>query len=467
VTALESIWYVFAAIICLLALSNWRAALFAGVLIDVLRDPVRKLVPGEPVLITVSGAAVWIGIIFVALFSNASASHALTRAYPKLRKAMHLVVLAILPAAAVSIFSYSSGWKLAAIGIVSYMGPAFGVLAGFCFLRKERDLTNLMKLYVFANSLMLVSVMFEYLDVDIPALGGISYDWIRYNGNQTVSLMCGWYRSPDIMGLHAAHVIMFSLLLAATSKTETQFGWLGLAMWAGLCVLLSGRRKMIGIPMVFLATFLFIGWNLGLRRMHRIAAFAVTGCLLGGFFAVIFWSTDQSDEYTDYASTLFTQGFQRSNEVILGSTLGTLQQVGILGAGLGCATQGRYHIADASEGPRTWQEDGVSRLFLEFGVPGVILLSVAIVLLLKSLWKAIRTTVPDSTGQMLHIGLAGVVAGDAASFAISHQQFSGDPVNAIWVTLMVGMLFKMPLLQRSVKPSVSTQRRQSSAFVNR
>ncbi len=148
-----------------------------------------------------------------------------------------------------------------------------------------------------------------------------------------------------------------ALLLAAISKSESQFGWLIPAMWAGLCVLLSGRRKMMGIPMVFLGTFLMIGWYLGLRRMHRLVAFSVSGILIAGFFAVLFWSTDQSDEYTDYASTLFTQGLERSNEMIVGSTIGTLQQAGVLGAGLGSGTQGRHYVAEASEGPRTWQED--------------------------------------------------------------------------------------------------------------
>jgi hypothetical protein len=467
VNELEVTWYLLAAGVCLLAVSDWRKALYAGVLVDVLRDPVRKLVPLEPVLITLSGAAVWAVIVLVAVLSNSSSAAVMTKTYPKLRTAFHLLILAILPAAALSLISYSGGWKLAAIGLVSYMGPAIGVLAGFCFLRKERDLTSLMKFYIFVNSVMLVSVVFEYLNLEIPALGGISYDWIRYHENRTVSLMCGWYRSPDIMGLHAAHVIMFALLLAAVSKSESQFGWLLPAMWAGLSLLLSGRRKMIGIPLVFLAAFLLIGWYLGLRRMHRLLAFSVTGLLLGGFFAILFWSTDQSDDYTDYASTLFTQGLERGSDVIFGSTLGTLQESGILGAGLGSGTQGRYHFAEASEGPRTWQEDGVSRLFLEFGVPGVLLLCAALIMLARSVVKAIRMTVPESSGQMLHLGLAGIVAGDAASFAISHQQFSGDPVNAIWVTLMVGMLFKMPLLQRTPKTALTLPGLQPAVLVNR
>ncbi len=45
----------------------------------------------------------------------------------------------------------------------------------------------------------------------------------------------------------------------------------------------------------------------------------------------------------------------------------------------------------------------VSRLFLEFGVPGVLLLMIALLLLGQSLIKAIRMTVPESSAQMLHL----------------------------------------------------------------
>ncbi|MFV0444368.1 MAG: hypothetical protein ACK5Q5_12430, partial [Planctomycetaceae bacterium] len=40
--------------------------------------------------------------------------------------------------------------------------------------------------------------------------------------------------------------------------------------------------------------------------------------------------------------------------------------------------------------------------------------------------------------------LMSVVAGDAASFVISHQQFSGDPVSGMLVMIMVGIVLGAP-----------------------
>ena len=175
--------------------------------------------------------------------------------------------------------------------------------------------------------------------------------------------------------------------------------------------------------------------------------------LLGAGIAVMAWSPDESSEYTDFASSIFTEGLERSNSLIVEGTLVTLRQSGILGAGLGVATQGRHYAGVETTGEaRGWQEDGVSRLFVEFGVPGVLFLLASVVLLLRSLLLALRSTSRKSNEVILQFGLVAIVAGDAASFAISHQQFSGDPISALIVTLLLGMILRVPLLASLRKP---------------
>lgn len=455
-TALELIWYCIAIAGCVFALADWRKAIYVGIVIDALRDPVRKLIPDEPVLITLSGVGIWLVIVVMVLVSRRDQLKVLYANYPKLRAAVHLLLIALVPAAAISTISYSRGWLMAAIGGASYVIPMMGVLAGFAALRTERDIARIMTCYVFVNSVMLIGVPLEYLEVPIPGLGGIEFDWIRYREGYTVDLMSGWYRSPDIMGLHAAHVIMFSLILAIRPKSEGKGLWLLPVLWAGFCVLLSGRRKMVGIPMVFVAAFISLGLIYKVAKINRLTGVVVISVLLGTAGVLLFWSPDDSAEYTDFASSLFTEGLERSNEVIVGSTLGTLQQAGIIGGGLGTATQGRYYAGvQTSRQLRGWQEDGVSRLFLEFGVPGVCLLVVSIFLLLGAFFKSLRSLPRSSNEILVQLGLVSVIAGDAASFAISHQQFSGDPVSALLVTMMVGMVLKFPGILRRPVPAAA------------
>ncbi len=86
---------------------------------------------------------------------------------------------------------------------MSYIAPSAGVLLGLALARSNRDITNFLA-YCLMNGAALVSVLLEYLNIAVPALGGLrGMNWIRYSGDQTVNLVCGFFRSPDIMGLHA------------------------------------------------------------------------------------------------------------------------------------------------------------------------------------------------------------------------------------------------------------------------
>ena len=446
-SGLEAGWYVFIAFCCLFALADWRRAVYLGIAVDVLRDPVRKLIPDQPVFITLSGATMWLVIVAMASLSQKRTIKQLFRLYPKLRTAVQLGLVALIPAAILSTINFHRGWLMATIGAASYVVPAIGIVAGFAFLRHVKDVRRMMIFYICVNSLMLISVPIEYAEIDIPALGGINYNWIRYHEDRTVELICGWYRSPDVMGLHAAQCVMFSLLLIILSKGEKGAIWAPLALWAAFSVFLSGRRKMIGIPLVFVGTFLALGLLLKLTKLNRLTGTLAVTASLGLAVVVIIWSPDQAQDHSDFAATLVTQGVFRGQEIIFGSLQGTLTQAGVLGAGLGTATQGRYYAGvQSSRALRGWQEDGVSRLLLEFGVPGVIFLIIAISLLVRSLKKAVACIPRTSSIALLQVGLVCIVAGNAASFAISHQQFSGDPVNGVMVTLFIGMIFKVPTL---------------------
>jgi len=448
---IEVFWYTLIVLCTIYSLVNWRRGIYLGIAIDFLRDPIRKLSPNQPVYITLSGAAFWGMLVLSILLTQPRMINQMTGAYPRLRIASRLVFLAVIPAATMSFISYSGGLKLAIIGGASYIFPLLGIAAGYGMVNSEKQVFSILRWYIFVNGLALISVPLEYWKVITTAVGGINYHWIRYSATDTIDLMSGWYRSPDIMGLHAAHVIMFAMLLAVRSRTETQLSWLAMALWAAFCVLLSGRRKMIGIPMVFLATYVLLGTSQRVGRITRLLGFFCGAVVCAIAIIFILWDVDEYVEYTDFAGTLFTHGIDRGSELMVGHTYGTIQSTSIFGAGLGTGTQGMYHFSASGERPRTWQEDGISRLFLEFGVPGVIILICAAYQMLRVFRRALKNVLPGSREQLVQLALLSVVAGDAASYAISHQQFSGDPVNGLFVTLIAGMALALTK-QTNIRP---------------
>jgi hypothetical protein len=436
---------------CLVALTNWRKAIYLAILLDFLRDPVRKLDPSEPVLITISVLGLWGLITLSAWNQSREALQEFLYENPKLYNAFRLLIFATLPGIAVSLAFYAEGYKLVALGAVSYLAPSAGVLCGVLFASHPAEMNRLLRFYCIVNALALFGVVFEYIDYPVAALGGLrGMNWVRYSSGEVVNLTAGFYRSPDIMGLHAAHVVMFSLVLTIQARKGLSLGWILVALFAGFCLLLSGRRKMLGMPLVFTAAFGFFCYLRGMQQFRNVFIPVVgVGVAAVGVYLV---ATDEfvADEYTNYASTLFTQGTQRSQEIVIGSVTSTFRQTGILGAGIGSATQGAYHLRSGKgtdELRHGWQEDGVSRLFRELGMVGVFFIIAAGVSLIGAIIDSVRKLHCEDPISYLQLLLYSIVVANLASFIISHQQYSGDPPSALLVLFVMGMALSLPTIR--------------------
>ena len=445
---METIYYALVAVAFFLAISNWRAGLYACVLFDGLRDPIRKLCADQPIAITIAVAVIWLGV-FIGLLNahRAELVRGVRHQYPKVGIGIQCLVVALIPGFAFSLVFYQRGYLLAMIGSISYLAPLLGLAIGFVFPRTEKDVERLLAFYSVVNSVLLTGAVLEYSGSDMPGLGGMSMDWIRHMPGIQVNLISGFYRSPDVLGLHAAHLIMFSAILATRAKGPGRIGWSTLAVWGGMCLLLAGRRKSIAIPFIFVAVYLLLSfWRAS--RMPRGAnilvmlAALVTAATLG-----LVREVEISTEYTDYASTLVTRGSTRSKEIVVGSVLSTLQQSGIFGDGLGTATQGS-HYAGVKVSRHGWQEDGASRLLKELGLIGVLFMAIAVVLFAQALVRAVRLIPAWHSVADLQLCLLSVVVANGACFIAAHQLYSGDPCASLLVLALLGMVFGAPRIVR-------------------
>jgi len=445
---LQYLFYLIVAATVVVALANWRAALYVCLVLDVLRDPVRKVTEGHPVWITQSVNLVWIAIAAAVLVTERKRVAMLLRQYPQLRTALVLLCLALLPGAVMSLTGFGAGWKLALLGSASYLALIPGVLVGYCFARNQRDISRLMTVYCLANAVMLVGGLFEYFKWRVPGLGGIDVYWLRYRTGYTVDLISGFYRSPDIMGLHAANVCMFASILGATRRKGTRLGWWALVAWAALLLFLCGRRKMIGIPFVFGASFVFLQMRY-VRKVSRADWYmlaATAGIALAFLFA---HDVGFSPHYATYGSTLATEGIERARGSVFGSPLGTFRQTGVFGLGLGTATQGAYHFVGKS---LTWQEDGVGRLVVELGLIGAAFFAIAAILVVRRCHAALKMAAGRIPVLRLQTGLLSLVIANLASFVISHQAYSGDPSSVCIVLLCVGIVLFLPARRPTLLP---------------
>lgn len=430
------------AVIALLSLGNWRAALYCSIVLDLARDPIRKLSAGQSSLITIIVGVVWLAALLGALVAEGRECRLMLRRYPTFRWSMISLFLGLLPGAFVSISHYDRGWMLAVIGIASYTAPYIGVTLGYLWPRRVEDVYRWMMVYVVLNSIFLVGVVFEAAEMNMPGLGGMKMTWIRNHGADMIKLICGYYRSPDVMGLHAAHVVIFAALLALRSRFKNGWFWLIICCWAMTCVLLSGRRKMIAIPIVFLVTYLnFVTFSSGRKRVAvSLAVFA--SVVIGGLQFVI-ETQDISDEYSRFATSIATEGFERTSGSFERILVDTIDQSGWLGDGLGTVTQGRQYLGVVTN-TRDWQEDGLGRLFKELGIIGVLMVLAAGILLLSAVYGSIKAIPPRHPVHQLQFGIYSTVAANFASFVVSHQAYSGDPLAVLTVGFCIGIGLGLP-----------------------
>lgn len=459
---MEQAFYLLTGFTFLVAIVDWRWGLYLCLVLDVLRDPARKLSDSQSVWMTVAAASVWGGVFLGVLRSESGELLSLFGRYPKMRASVVYLIAAMVPAALLACVLYPSGYLLAIVGGVSYLAPLLGIGIGFVLPREDRSIYRLLAFYTVFNAVMLSGTLLEFAGLEWRVLGGVrtlageQMDWIRVWNGMKVQLIAGFYRSPDISALHAAHVVVFSAMLAMNPRSRFRSGWVGIAAWAGFCLLLAGRRKMMAIPLIFMAVFLLLCWLRGGQSRGQLRGFITVALLLFVGVVLVFREVETSGEYITYASTLLTQGAERAWEIVAGSVITTVRQTGVRGTGLGSVTQGSHYtgariVADA------WQEDGISRLFRELGLIGVILIAFAARSLLQTARTAVQLVPADDSLGTLQMGLLAIVAANAASFVASHQQYSGDPGSALLVTMLFGMVMGLPRVSAGRQQEVTVQ----------
>jgi len=427
------------------AVSDWRRGLWLCFALDLLRDPVRKLLFGHPVWVTVAAGIVWLAVGLGLLRHDRQAVVQLWRSHPRVRLAFVLTVLALLPGAVVSLVSYPSGWQFVLLGGGSYGFAWLGLVLGYCLPRSDTGVTRLLAVFCGVHVFGLLGCLPETLRWDLSVLGGIDTVWYRSFTTGWMLLVSGLYRSPDVLGWHAAQVLMFGTILltrpaAATNLRACAHGrrgwarglWLGTILVSVLALLLAGRRKMTVMPLVFLAT-----WLIGLLRGGKRLAvlLALPAVILAAWLPLqALQRSRQAPDLLKYLAWTTDDSIGRVAASVQGACE-TWRTAGVLGHGLGTATQGRYHFR--ATGPRLWQEDGLGRVVAEAGAYGTLLLLGTLFCLGQALRTAIARS--EATSRSLRLSLFGVVLANFACYAVSHQVYSGDPTLAATVGLCLGL----------------------------
>jgi len=425
-----------------ISLTDWRKGLFLMIFVGALQDPIRKMMDGAPSYMVLAFVPIWLAICVNVLFSGRQVWLRFAIVAPSLISAIWFLEFALILAFGVLLYNY--GFNAFLVGLIGAMGYVFPILAiavGYHYVRRPSDFILLVKIYSAITAVLLTGTLFEYwgLFSDWSAIGtdALGTTWFRQWPGHIVYMISGFYRSPDLMGWHAAMLVMFSLIMAMRTRTiQSRALWGGLVIWGATMLLLSGRNKMIFMPLVFLGVFGLVQLYKGnIGRTLKIASIAFV-CL--GLFLTVKDQLSLPEELMLYTEKGSDEATHRLFYGSARSLYDTYDQSGFFGEGLGTATTGARYGGKSSK-IRTWQENGVSKILVELGVIGLLAGAFLVATITRSLWMQLQVMPRAAPEFLMFTGLVAIIAANFASFLISHQAF-GDPFLVTLIGLLLGVL---------------------------
>jgi hypothetical protein len=432
------------------AFLNWRYGLLIASLVGLLADPVRKMSETRTVYFTLAIAPVY-AAMFLNLISTQSKPWRLFRDFSGLKVGVGLLAVVAAQAALVCLLNY--GWiafLLVPLGLVSYFGSFPALVLGYYLIQKPAQLRWMFALSVLMSSLLMTGALFEYWGYEWDVLGTLDRTpWLHHYGwGKYVRMISGFFRGPEILGWHAAMVTMLSITLFLTVRNRSAaFVWLIPGVWGLVCCLLSGRRKMVAMVVVFGAVLVF-----QLFRQRRTSV-GVVVCVAAGLLLMgsLYYITriERATSYVELSASAFNaQGQERVEGSFYGVVAETINQAGFFGYGLGTISQGAQHLK--IERPFTWQESGLGKVVGELGVPGLIVFLIFGYIVVNASLVAVRASAHVPRMEVLGTCLFAILMANAGCFIVAIQVY-GDPFISYLMGLLTGCLFSMKRLGASLE----------------
>jgi hypothetical protein len=454
------------AIPVLWALVDWRVGLLLCLVTATLQDPLRKLVPNQPVLFVAFVGVVFGGMCLGALVRGIPLNQSIMfRRYRQLAKPISLLLVVIVAQAFNSYVRFENP-MITLIGLLTYLLPLPAIVCAYQLVSRQGEvrINQFMKWYIVCIGLALITVYLEYSGYDWPVLGTVGPQLVVFDQDtgQRLPAFSGLFRAPEIAAWHAMSAACFVLILNVSNRT-TFARLLTTVLLAALLLglgILTGRRKIAVEFVVFLGTYLIL-WALFEKAAGKLVLIALTGITLIGFAGLTAelredvtnrHDTDTSyTRYVDHTQNAFESVPSRFVELGIAPVMWAYDSFGLFGAGLGVGSQGTQHfgggggIAGAAEG-------GLGKITLELGIPGLFLMGWIAISVFRYLWRTLRVAFRYSQRiGRLAIGLFSFLIANLAGFSVATQAY-GDLFILLILSWTLASLLAVPvLLEREVK----------------
>ena len=432
----------------------WRAGIFICIAVGFLQDPIRKLVPDEPVyysvMIVVFVAATLLGVYRSGIRFTFAPIHSWNKV---LRLPLNLFIGLVVVQSLMAYFKTNSP-IIAGIGLMAYLMPMPAILLGYQFGKNEKNIINFTRVYLIISLIMISGVYLSYFGYEWSVLRSVGEGLYAFSSSgDQLTLHSGFLRSPEIAAWHAGTAICFAILLVLIKQRWGIVYWLSgiLIVFFGVAILLTGRRKFLMEIFIFVSIYVvLLTW---FRKNALQSAFALIIALVISFLVFTYALPDDFNSginsYYQRGATVDKDATDRATLMTIDSFQYVIAENGFWGSGAGTGSQGAQHFGGGADLVGGSAEGGLGKVLAELGVPGLALLFWLVVSLLRYMWSIVTHVKSDATVRAtLTFWLLSFQAANASVYVIAHQIF-GDIFVLVILGFSLGFILAIPQMQKA------------------
>lgn len=437
---------------CLLSVVARDHALVAMAIIGFTQDPFRKLVTGEPIFFIVMVGIVF-GLMFLATINRVGlvrASEPFVGWTQSTRRPLALFLLVLFAQMMHSYLRYGN-IVISLIGLMSYIAPFFAIVVGYYSINRSQDIRRFMKFYVVAGIVLTTTVWMSFAGFDWSIFREVGYGLKIYDQGTVLRSHSGFMRTGEIAAWHLATAGSFLIILYATSNRKPPLLMvIGLVIFILGAIAFTGRRKMLMLFSMF-GIFYALGY-LYFRRTLAVG-YLVAGAtiVLIGWLGVelLFPGGYGSDvqNYLSRGSSVYGDASTRFVDLGLRPVTWAYNRVGLLGGGLGIASQGTQFFQNTNIAGGSG-EGGLGKVMVELGLPGLLVATWMILTFATYIKKSISLSAQQFVPLQLMplmLGISVLLSVNVLTFAIATQVY-GDMFILLMLGVMAGFVFALPKL---------------------
>lgn len=457
-----AVFLILLAAACFICVAAPRYSLMAMLVIGFSQDPFRKLVAGEPIIFIVM-----VGVVFGVMFLKTLNVVGLSRsAQPfiawsdDVRKPLVFFLMVLV----LQFFHSFLRWGnpiVSLIGMISYLSPFLAIIVGYYAIDRMADIRRFMKIYVLIGLLLAITVAMSFSGIEFSIFREVGSGLKIYDQGTVLRSYSGFMRTGEIAAWHLATSACFLIILYVTSSRKPPVLMVAaLVILFMLAITFTGRRKMLMLVTLF--SFSYLLGYLYYRKTLAIAYFlsGVSGLFLVWVAVQTLFPEGYSSDVQNYlarSSSVYSDASGRFLKLGLKPVSWALERVGLLGGGLGIASQGVQFFQNTNIAGGSG-EGGLGKVMVELGLPGLLATAWLMLAFARYINKALALSAQHFVSPYvmpLILGFSVLLGVNVLTFTVATQVY-GDIFILLMLGMMSGFVFALPkLVVNSMSSSAS------------